>query len=285
MLATSGNVQVKYAQQERPSYLQIEASRVPFSKISSEKLDTPMRMTSEPSTTTAGGGDDDSCSSNSAGSSQRDSNTARNSVMAYTSSDLTDATIDQSDSHLSNITANLLDPETNARTAPVQVGSLVGSDFKGLGSASEHDSEPSACNTSGYESCETSSSKNSSKEEASDTCGVAVGGPKGVQGSSGGAGGGAGINQSETQPQSGNVEADGAGNSSGKDGNSGGEEQKKKDDADKNLKDNGRHNAAKDAKKKDVYLVHVESETLHFTSDLGNDRHCQVGRSLEWSSK
>ena len=197
-----------------------------------------------------------SSSSNDAGSSQIDSKTACNSATACASSDLTHATVHR------------LHPETRATTAPGQSGSLSGSDSNGLGScfASAHASEPNTSNDSGSKSLGTSSSKSESgsKEEASDTGGVAVDGQEGVQGSSGGAGG-----ESQTQPQRVDGEADGAGNSAG-----GG--QRENEDADQDSKDKGRHDAEKAAKTQTDFVVHVE-----FTDDSAHEGHCQVGRSLK----
>jgi len=220
------------------------------------KRKAPTSMTPGPFTTRARGNDEDSSSSNDAGLSQIDSKTACNSATACTSSDLTHATFHR------------LHPETRATTAPGQSGSLSGSDSNGLGScfASAHASEPNTSNDSGSKSLGTSSSKSESgsKEEASDTGGVAVDGQEGVQGSSGGAGG-----ESQTQPQRVDGEADGAGNSAG-----GG--QRENEDADQDSKDKGRHDAEKAAKTQTDFVVHVE-----FTDDSAHEGHCQVGRSLK----
>jgi len=248
--------------------VQIEESTKPFP---SYVLHEYWLMNTEPWTTRARGGDANSCSGDNTGSSQTDSKTACNSATACTTSDVTDAT------------AHHLKPEISATTAPGQSGILFGSDSKGLGGcfAREHDSESIASNTSGYESRGTSSSKSGSKQVASDTNGVAVGGLEAVRGSNGGAS----RNKPETQPQSVNGETDGAGNGGGEDGSSGGKGQKENNHADKDSTDKGRHNAAKDVKKQAVYVVHLESKTLCFKVGSANGRHYQVGRPLEWSSK
>jgi hypothetical protein len=163
-----------------------------------------------------------------------------------------------------------------ATTGPGQSENLSGSDSNSLASrsAGAHTSEHSISNDPGSTSFGTSSSKYKfgSKEEASDTGEVAVDGQKEVQGSSGGAGG-----ESQTQPQRMDGESDGAGNSAG--GGQGGNE-----DADQGSQDKGKHDAEKDTKTTEGFVVHVESTMVRFEDDSAHQGHCQVGRSLEWSS-
>ena len=203
------------------------------------------------------------CSGDGTGLSQIDSMTARNSATACTSSDLNDAT------------AHDLNPKTGATTAPGQSASLVGSGSKGLDdfSAIVQASEPNASQTSGYESRGTSSSKPGSKEEASDMGDVTIGGQAGIWKSSGVAG----VEESKTQTQSAGGEADG--------GNSAGEGLTSHEDADKDPKHKGGHDAEKDSMEQEVFTVHLESDTVLFIDDSAHEGQYQVGPPLVWSCK
>ena len=240
--------------------VQIEESTKPFP---SYVLHEYWLMNTEPWTTRARGGDANSCSGDNTGSSQTDSKTACNSATACTTSDVTDAT------------AHHLKPEISATTAPGQSGILFGSDSKGLGGcfAREHDSESIASNTSGYESRGTSSSKPGSKEEASDMGDVTIGGQAGIWKSSGVAG----VEESKTQTQSAGGEADG--------GNSAGEGLTSHEDADKDPKHKGGHDAEKDSMEQEVFTVHLESDTVLFIDDSAHEGQYQVGPPLGWSCK